>query len=119
VNDTYGHDAGDEVLKALAKVLIGGIRVTDTVGRWGGEEFLFVLPETSKEGARVVLDRIRKRVSEINLRYRDVVIPLTISIGMSYCERKCERDSILKEADLALYEAKHAGKNRVLCYLRK
>jgi diguanylate cyclase (GGDEF)-like protein len=114
VNDTYGHDAGDEVLKALAEVLIGGIRVTDTVGRWGGEEFLFVLPETSQEGARVVLDRIRKRVSTINLRYRDVVIPITISIGMSYCESKCERDSILKEADLALYEAKHAGKNRVL-----
>lgn len=119
VNDTYGHDAGDEVLKALAEVLIGGIRVTDTVGRWGGEEFLFVLPETSQEGARVVLDRIRKRVSTINLRYRDVVIPITISIGMSYCERKCERDSILKEADLALYEAKHAGKNRVLCYMRE
>ncbi|HPF08906.1 MAG: diguanylate cyclase [Candidatus Cloacimonetes bacterium] len=116
VNDTYGHDCGDEALKALADVLKNGVRAMDSVGRWGGEEFLFVLPETSMEGSRIVLDRIRRRVSEIELHHNGNEVRFTISIGMSYCQGACFRDNVIKEADLALYEAKRTGKNKLVCY---
>jgi len=116
VNDTFGHDCGDEALKALSQVLRKGIRNMDVVGRWGGEEFLFVLPETSLEGSRIVLDRIRRRVREIELFCNNQEIRLSISIGMSYCQGQCDRDHVIKEADIALYEAKRTGKNKVVCY---
>lgn len=116
VNDTFGHDCGDEALKALSKVLLNGTRATDTVGRWGGEEFLFVLTETSLDGSRIVLDRIRRRVSEIELICDGHAVKLSISIGMSYCVGTCKRDHVIKEADLALYEAKRTGKNKVMCF---
>jgi len=116
VNDTYGHDCGDEALKALSIVLRNGIRSMDHVGRWGGEEFLFVLPETSLEGSQIVLDRIRRRVEEIDLKCNGQQEKLSISIGMTYCKGQCERNYVVKEADIALYEAKRNGKNKVLCY---
>lgn len=116
VNDTYGHDCGDEALKAISTLLRKGIRAVDIVGRWGGEEFLFVLPETSLDGSHTVLDRIRKRVEELELNCSEQKVKLSISMGMSFCVGICDRNVVIKEADLALYEAKRTGKNKVLCF---
>ena len=119
VNDTYGHDCGDEVLKAVAKQMKESIRYNDTVGRWGGEEFLFILPETSVEGALIVLNRIRKRIATLKIKCGENTIGITISMGIRHCEESCKRQHILKEADEALYEAKRQGKNRILTYIKE
>ncbi|MDD3534686.1 MAG: diguanylate cyclase [Candidatus Cloacimonetes bacterium] len=116
VNDTYGHPCGDEVLKAVAKTMKEALRTVDTVGRWGGEEFLVILPETSAEDAAKVLNRIREKIKDLVVNCEENQISISISIGMSSCDRDCPKDEIIKEADLALYEAKKRGKNRVICY---
>ncbi|MCB5261831.1 MAG: sensor domain-containing diguanylate cyclase [Candidatus Cloacimonetes bacterium] len=116
VNDTYGHDCGDIVLVQLAKVLRSNIRISDIVGRWGGEEFLLVLPETTVKGAMGVIERIRKAVSEMRINCSEKEINLTISLGMSYQSENPQRESIVAEADKALYRAKKDGKNRGYCY---
>lgn len=116
VNDTYGHPCGDAVLKAVAKTMKEALRSVDTVGRWGGEEFLIILPETPAEGSATVLNRIREKIAKLVIACEGHEISLSISIGMSYCDRDCPKDEVLKEADLALYEAKRQGKNRVIHY---
>ncbi|MDD2331878.1 MAG: diguanylate cyclase [Candidatus Cloacimonetes bacterium] len=116
INDTYGHDCGDEVLKVVAKILTQSIRLTDTVGRWGGEEFLFVFPETDCTGASIVFERIRKAVETHHFVYKGSKIPITITIGFSYHLDNFEESLMLDEADKALYQGKRNGKNQVVCY---
>lgn len=116
INDTYGHACGDEVLKHLANVFRSKVRASDTVGRWGGEEFLFVLPETTCKGAMVVIERIRKAVADIRVNCSGEEISFTISLGLSYQTESPQRESIVAEADKALYKAKADGKNRGYCY---
>lgn len=116
INDTYGHEAGDLVLKELAVILKNSIRSTDTVGRWGGEEFLFVFTETSCQGAMVVIERIRRWVENSIITYRGEQIHFTITIGLSYHIGDDGAQEMIREADEALYQAKHSGKNRVMCY---
>lgn len=116
VNDTYGHDCGDEVLKYLTGIFLESIRETDTVGRWGGEEFLFIFSETSCEGAEVVAERIRASIAEKPFDCGDVSIPLSVTIGFSYAHGGGTLTQIIKEADLALYKGKHGGKNQVVCF---
>ncbi|MDD2230863.1 MAG: sensor domain-containing diguanylate cyclase [Candidatus Cloacimonetes bacterium] len=116
VNDTYGHDCGDKALIELSQVLRKQIRASDTVGRWGGEEFLFILPETTLEGAMVVIERIRKAVSEMRIDCCGNEISFTMSLGLSYQIEDPQRDTIVTEADKALYRAKKDGKNRAYCY---
>jgi diguanylate cyclase (GGDEF)-like protein len=113
VNDTYGHETGDEVLRQLARVLKGAARATDFVARYGGEEFLVLLPDTHAEGARTLAEKIRQAVSS---QVFPVVGELTVSVGVSLTrgDDKNEEEAVHR-ADMALYRAKSEGRNRVCC----
>jgi diguanylate cyclase len=116
-NDTYGHQAGDSVLRQVAKALLATSRVNDVVGRIGGDEFVVVFPDTAAAGARVVAEAIRRAVIEIDLSRAlgtRVLGNLTVSIGIA---NACEGDTITKlvgRADGCLFEAKTAGRNCVV-----
>jgi diguanylate cyclase (GGDEF)-like protein len=115
VNDQYGHQAGDEVLKTLAAVCKERIRQTDTIGRYGGEEFLAVLPETNEEHALFVAEGIRNSIAEQDFRSNGSVINITVSIGVRTVygyEENQSVDSVIAGADRALYHAKNNGRNR-------
>ncbi|MBY0370283.1 sensor domain-containing diguanylate cyclase [bacterium] len=120
VNDTYGHQAGDYVLSNVAKILKEEARDTDIVGRFGGEEFMAVLPNTDMEGALVFCERFRKRVQNTKLVHNDKHIPVTISMGTATLDKVksegldpalCVKD-LVNRADTALYFAKANGRNR-------
>ena len=115
VNDTYGHDAGDAVLKALAKVLKQSVRASDMVIRYGGEEFLIILQEAEGGQADAIAEKIRLAVENIKTHVASVVIQKTISIGIS--DFPSDSDTFwqaVKYADVALYQAKETGRNRVV-----
>lgn len=114
VNDTYGHQAGDALLKAVARVLMTQVRQADMVVRYGGEEFCIVFPETTKQAALRVAEKLRRAVSFIRLpEYPEV--RTTVSIGISaFPEDSEDQTDLLKKADQAMYRAKAAGKNRSL-----
>jgi len=116
VNDNYGHECGDMVLQEISKLMCDMLRKTDIVGRWGGEEFLLILPEADTFGASLVVERIRKAISEMPLICRDKEIKVTISFGISHHKGEVKRQQIVDEADKALYRAKRDGRNRVYCY---
>ncbi|MDD3235922.1 MAG: sensor domain-containing diguanylate cyclase [Candidatus Cloacimonetes bacterium] len=116
INDTYGHDCGDTVLKELSHIFLNGIRTTDTTGRWGGEEFLFIFPETSCQGALIVIERIRSTIEALTLNCGEKEIKITCTIGLSYHHGDIETKNMIEEADKALYEGKRSGKNKVVCY---
>ena len=114
VNDTYGHTAGDKVLKAVGTFLQKSVRDVDSVGRYGGEEFIMFLPETVKEAAFVLADRLRKGVSEIKV---GKLPPVTISLGIAtFPDDGKNIDDLLQRADAALYAAKENGRDQVVVY---
>jgi len=116
VNDTYGHDVGDEVLKQLAKIIIQSTRSADLAARFGGEEFVILMPETPFKHAREVSDRIRKKVetTPFKVSHEAGEITRTLSIGVSSLNMEQDSpDFLLKRADTALYQAKNSGRNRV------
>jgi diguanylate cyclase (GGDEF)-like protein len=117
INDTYGHTAGDRVLKAVGSYLKDSIRDVDSIGRYGGEEFIMFLPETSKKAAHVLADRLRIGVSEIKM---DEKLPgVTISLGIStFPEDGKTLNELLDKADAALYRAKANGRNQVISYTK-
>ena len=114
VNDVHGHDIGDQALIAIADVLKNGIRDMDILARWGGEEFLVLLPETDMVGALPTAERIRQQVSQIKLP--KVPEGLTISIGMCEAKPGMELKAVINLADRALYQAKASGRNRIVCH---
>lgn len=111
VNDQYGHQIGDLVLKELAGVLAQSIRSTDTIGRWGGEEFLVICPVTKQEDAHSLAEKIRAAVSNHLI---PKVGSRTVSIGVSSLQHEDTAADLLKRADNALYEAKGSGRNNVV-----
>lgn len=111
VNDTYGHDVGDKVLVELTARLAGEMRQPDFLARWGGEEFMVLLPETSPSEAVRLAERLRRRI-EVELFPE--VGSLSISLGITHFLRGDTPDTLLKRVDTALYEAKRAGRNRVV-----
>lgn len=116
VNDTYGHGAGDQVLKFVASLARAELREMDVIGRYGGEEFIILMPETGLEGARSLAERFRKRIEETVINVEQAAISITISLGVSVLQEGCETFTALIEAgDKALYEAKAAGRNRAVC----
>ncbi|MBE9516843.1 MAG: GGDEF domain-containing protein [Proteobacteria bacterium] len=119
VNDEYGHLAGDEVLKSVARHLGMCLRDTDIVCRFGGEEFVVLLPETNEEDALVIAENMRAEVEFMQIVYEGSRIPITISIGVSsLMEDTADYDTLFKEADTAVYASKQAGRNRVSGYQR-
>ena len=114
VNDTHGHKAGDRVLKDVAAILSDALRMPDKVGRYGGEEFLMILPHTSLTQGRKIADRIRASVSKWDFDLGAKKIRLTISIGLCQFKSGEDLEQFLSHADKALYEAKKGGRNLVV-----
>jgi diguanylate cyclase (GGDEF)-like protein/PAS domain S-box-containing protein len=114
VNDRFGHATGDEALRLVAETVRAGLRRHDLLGRYGGDELALLFPETPLDGARQVCDRIRRAVSEISLTRSDLPVRLTISAGI--VERRSDEslEAACQRADMALYEAKDAGRDRVV-----
>ncbi len=113
VNDTYGHPAGDQVLRGVARVLAREARVTDVVARYGGEEFAIVMPETDAAGALAIAERIRERVRALELETELGPLSVTLSLGVATCPDDARRKAALVEAaDGCLYQAKRRGRNR-------
>ncbi len=117
INDRWGHEIGDETLIELAKRLTNAVRPGDLIGRWGGEEFVAILPMTDSEGGGQVAERIRLQIASEPFRSgTDVELQVTVSVGLA-CQigEAIEEERLLKLADDALYEAKEGGRNRVVC----
>ena len=114
VNDTYGHQAGDEVLKVMADTLRKNIRTTDIAGRYGGEEFGVILAATDVEGGVFFADRLRKNVEKLVVTYEGQEIRFTISLGIAPADEEMEEyKQWLESSDQALYASKHGGRNRL------
>ena len=113
VNDTYGHKAGDKVLKTVAQVLHDRIRETDFLARYGGEEFIMLLPGTKEEETLRLVNDLRQKVADCNFSYQGEEVQITISCGVS-CFRKDDTGwaQVFERADKALYQAKESGRNR-------
>ncbi|MBC7681217.1 MAG: diguanylate cyclase [Ferruginibacter sp.] len=115
INDTYGHLAGDQVLKILSALLRKGARQSDTICRFGGEEFLVVLPNMSLDQARQKVDAWRLEFAQTVIQFGDVSLRVTFSAGVAVCpQHGGDSDALVACADAALYRAKQAGRNRVL-----
>lgn len=112
VNDAHGHETGDQVLQAIAMAVESGVRTYDQCGRWGGEEFLILLPETPVDHARVIVERIRLAIAAID-RVGEVQVSLTASFGLAEHRGGEGFSATIGRADQALYAAKAAGRNRV------
>ena len=123
VNDTWGHSAGDCVLKSVSKIIVQELREYDIASRYGGEEFCILLPDTKIREAVFVAQRLRKAVesSDVSISEDQVfgadTLKVTISIGVSEFDEGMDMPEKLHQcADIALYEAKHRGRNRVVVY---
>ncbi len=114
VNDTHGHKAGDRVLQGVAAILTEALRLPDKVGRYGGEEFLLVMPETGFDETSTLTERIRQQVSEAEFDIGDRKVKLTISIGAVLFEKGEDLEQLVSRADRALYRAKESGRNSVV-----
>ncbi len=112
INDTYGHQTGDKVLKILAGSVSKRLREVDFMARFGGEEFVILLPETNTENALIILNRIREGLAKTPFRYQDKRITITISIGISGFKEGDSVETVFVRADQALYDAKEGGRNR-------
>lgn len=113
VNDTFGHNAGDSVLKKIADIVRRVMRKVDYFMRWGGEEFLIISAETDREQAYTLAERIRKRIGKYKF---DHIEKITISCGVAEYRARDSENSLIKRADDAMYTAKRAGRNRVVVF---
>lgn len=114
INDRFGHDAGDHVLKEFSRYVQAQLREVDTLARWGGEEFTALLPETGRGEAHEVAERIRRSVEQHRFDCLNTRIRASVSIGSTVLDEKDDRvEGVMRRADEALYEAKRAGRNRV------
>jgi diguanylate cyclase (GGDEF)-like protein/PAS domain S-box-containing protein len=116
VNDTYGHEAGDEVLKAVAEALRSTARGADIVARFGGEEFVLVLPDTSAELAVRIAERLRLAIEALSTNVEGQVIRVTASFGVAQRAAQEGQLEVLERADAALYSSKKDGRNRVTVF---
>lgn len=114
INDTYGHITGDVVLRLTSERMLSLMRSYDFVGRYGGEEFLIILPGCDQQGAVALAERLRQSVSDMGMNTPEGIIPVTISLGVTLSDpERQDMDSLIKSADSALYQAKKNGRNRV------
>ncbi|MFZ6774781.1 diguanylate cyclase [Undibacterium sp. SXout7W] len=113
INDSFGHPAGDQVLRTLARLLRQRLRRTDIVGRYGGEEFAVIFPDTTAEVARKVLDQVRIAFAKIQQHSEDVSFSVTFSGGVADMELTADADELFDVADAAMYLSKQSGRNRI------
>lgn len=115
VNDTYGHDVGDQVIRALADICRAQLREIDHIGRFGGEEFVCILPETDRDAAAACAERLRAAMEDAHIDSARGQVRFTVSIGVAQYGDACDSwEELLKNADNALYRAKQDGRNRVV-----
>ncbi len=115
-NSMHGHECGDFVLKQTALFLKNSIRKTDTVSRWGGEEFIILLPETDLEHAKKLTEKLREKIEETEFIFKKKNLKITMTLGISMFNREKDTfDSVINRADDALHKGKAEGKNRVIC----
>jgi len=114
INDTFGHLVGSQALAEMGQVFKRIVRETDVVGRYGGDEFVIVLPETPLNGAMVIAERIRKKVEECEFVAQNLSIRLTVSLGVANCPKHTlTAEGLIKKADAAMYRAKELSKNSI------
>jgi diguanylate cyclase (GGDEF)-like protein len=125
VNDTYGHDVGDKVLQNLSSIMLGALRETDVMGRYGGEEFIILLPNAGETEVTMIFSRMQQALKNHICEYKgeNIILPITISMGASVVsdvpeqldenEQKLLLDTIIKKADIKAYEAKEEGKDQL------
>ncbi|HNW81969.1 MAG TPA: diguanylate cyclase [bacterium] len=113
INDEYGHKFGDTVLRMIADIFRGGTRTQECLCRWGGEEFLLLLPETPLEGAKIVAERLRKRIAEEKIVFGREELVVTLSFGVGEFDAAMSIDENIEMLDKAMYKSKKAGKNCV------
>ena len=113
INDTYGHLAGDKVLKIMAREMSARLRDKDFVARYGGEEFVIILPDTRPADAEHVLNKLREGIGSIPFHFKEVKVAITVSFGLVVATRDDTPDSVFERADQALYQAKDNGRNQV------
>ncbi|HUX11691.1 MAG TPA: diguanylate cyclase [Spirochaetia bacterium] len=112
-NDTYGHEAGDEVIRAVARSLKSNLRMEDLCSRWGGEEFLIGLPSVDADRAQQAAEKLRIGVESLVIEYRGERLRATVSVGVARYVPGIDIDALVRHADQAMLQAKRAGKNRV------
>ena len=117
INDTWGHECGDSVLIEVAQVFRQVLRNTDIVARWGGEEFLLLLPDTSLAGGRILVEKLRRKVSGTVITHDSQRIPVTVTAGIREAEASLSITQLLREADNALYNGKNNGRNQTAVFL--
>ncbi|MFV8569799.1 GGDEF domain-containing protein [Marinobacter sp. SBS5] len=113
VNDTYGHDTGDKVLQRFAEVTLGVTRQTDVAARWGGEEFMLLLPDTTLLQALALAERLRAEIASTAFIHNGASVPVTLSAGVCSISGAASINELLKQADVQLYMAKESGRNRI------
>lgn len=116
VNDTYGHDCGDSVIKGIAEMLKSIMREEDVKARWGGDEFLLLLPGTDLEYGKVIAEKIRKMVELATFCYQEKIFSVTLTLGVAALDRDLGVEASIIKADEALYKAKNMSKNCVVTY---
>jgi diguanylate cyclase (GGDEF)-like protein len=116
VNDSYGHQRGDQVLKAISALAVKVVRTSDVVARYGGEEFAVVLPETPESGVGVFAERLRRGVEQLQILVDGLSISVTISLGATTYHagvHRHDKSALIEAADQALYQSKRGGSNRI------
>jgi len=113
INDTYGHLSGDRVIKSLAHLLKQRLRRSDSIGRYGGEEFAAILPDCGLAGARDVVEDIRHRFADLRFGQSNAEFSVTLSAGIATFPDIDDAEAVIRAADKALYAAKQGGRNRV------
>jgi len=113
INDTYGHLAGDAVLRETSQCMRSVVRPYDGIGRYGGEEFLLVLPGCDHDGALALAERLRECVESNPMALAEGIVPITLSLGVASNDLTRDMEALIGAADTALYRAKHNGRNRV------
>ena len=115
INDTYGHTAGDYILKEVSKIFIDTLRKTDFIYRYGGEEICILMPETCIQNVIMPLERIRKNIENKQFIHNNQQIKVTISVGATtYAKDMRVPSDLIEKADAALYKAKNSGRNQVI-----
>jgi diguanylate cyclase (GGDEF)-like protein len=114
VNEVHGHEAGDQVLQIFADVVTHGLRAGDALARWGGEEFLLMLPNTAADDALVCVERMRGQLAARSFEHIAPKLGVTFSAGIGMCSVDDRLETTVERADRAMYQAKTAGRNRTV-----